>query len=124
MPHSRCGSLARIGLPLAVCWPESAQAFEPGLKLGSNARGKQKIHFGAIAALEHRSLLQFFPPCRGQVAIHLQAAHAVDDAPRPGSYRSSENIRAAAVRDAFRGSDCTPRAYAASTARSAAGKVR
>ena len=27
---SRCGSLARIGLPVAVRLPETAQALEPG----------------------------------------------------------------------------------------------
>ncbi len=29
--YSRCMSLERIGLPLAVCRPESAQALDPGL---------------------------------------------------------------------------------------------
>src|SRR5438034_6774642 len=33
--YSRCGSLARSGLPVAVCAPETAQLLLPGIVVGS-----------------------------------------------------------------------------------------
>src|SRR5579872_401284 len=43
MPQSRCGSLARIGLPVEVCLPETAHAFEPGCTSRPDRDGNRKF---------------------------------------------------------------------------------
>ena len=70
--QSRCGSLARIGLPVAERAPEIAQAFDPGWTSPPVRRGYRKFTLAAIAALEHVELVHLLAPGGGEHAVHLQ----------------------------------------------------
>src|SRR5260221_549229 len=58
MENSRCGSFARIGLPLAVRDPATAQAFEPGSGWGpAQAIQLPQATLGHCIALQENRVL-------------------------------------------------------------------
>ena len=66
--NSRCGSLARIGLPDAVCEPATAHAFEPG-EISAPVRGGNKY---STFALSPRSSIDIFVSSCFQVVVRLR----------------------------------------------------